>query len=201
MKRVACRAWLGCALSMLSFNPALADHPMQQVNHASAGWPLGTFVLANHHGAPFTQENLHGRWTLLLMENRHCGEPCEAALSALAGMFRRISQTEAIKSMQVVLVLPESHRIPPKRWGPYLERFDPRFIVTLGSPAMLQGLADDLGVALPRPADEALSSSISRSGTGSIWVIGPDGILRTELLPPFDVLQLTAEFMKVRARR
>jgi hypothetical protein len=32
-------------------------------------------------------------------------------------------------------------------------------------------------------------------------VIGPDGILRAELLPPYDVLLLTAEFMKIRSRR
>jgi hypothetical protein len=32
-------------------------------------------------------------------------------------------------------------------------------------------------------------------------VIGPDGILRAELSRFFDVLRLTAEFMKTRVRR
>lgn len=188
MKRVACLAWLGCTLGLGYATPALADRLPQQVNLEAAGWPLGDFALTDHRGAPFTQENLRGRWTLLLLEDSRCGAPCEAALSALAGLYRRIHATQAIQTMQVVLVLPDSHGYPPERLGPYLARFDPRFIGAYGSRATLRGLADDLGVA-------------RRSGAGSIWVIGPDGILRSELLPPFDVLLLTAEFMKTRSRR
>jgi len=79
------------------------------------------------------------------------------------------------------------------RMGQYLARFDPRFIGAVGSRPILQKLADDLSVAPPGLENEASS--------GSIWVIGPDAIRRTELLPPFDVLPLTAEFMRTRARR
>jgi len=195
MKRTLRLAWLCAALGLAHIAPALADHPLQRVNPAAAGWPLGPFALVDHHGAPFTRENLRGRWTLLLLGDSRCGEPCEAALSALAGMYRRIGQTQAIKTMQVVLISPDPQGDPPERLGQYLARFDPRFIGALGSRPSLRGLADDLGVARPGPAND------SRSGTGSIWVIGPDGILRSELLPPFDVLPLTAEFMRTRARR
>lgn len=200
MKRLTCLAWLVCALSLGPITPALAGRLPQKVNQASAGWPLGAFALTDHRGASFTEENLRGRWTLLLLEDG-CGAPCEAALSALAGLYRRINETQAIKTVQVVLVLPDAHGGPPERMGPYLARFDPRFIGAVGSDATLQRLADDLGLARPGPANVASSSSISHSGAGSIWVVGPDGIQRTELLPPFEVLQLTAEFMRVRARR
>jgi protein SCO1/2 len=201
MKRAACLAWLGCALSLGPLTPALADRLPQQVNPASAGWPLGAFTLTDHRGAPFTQENLRGRWTLLLLEDGRCGAPCEAALSALAGLYRRIHATQAIRTLQGVLILPEPHGGPPERLGQTLARFDPRFIGAHGSRAALQGLADDLGVALPGFASEASPGYVSHGGAGSIWVIGPDGILRAELLPPFDVLLLTAEFMKIRSRR
>jgi len=182
MKRAARLACLGCMLSLGAIAPAFADRLPQQVSEATAGWPVGNFVLTDHRGAPFTQENLLGRWTLLLLEDA-CGAPCETALSALAGVYRRISQTQAIRHMQVVLVSPNS---TPPEWKT-LARFDPRFIGAVGSRPALQGLADDLGVA--------------RAAPGSIWVIGPDGILRAELLPPFDVLLLTAELMKIRSRR
>lgn len=200
MKRVACLA-LCCALSAGSATPALADRLPQQVNRASAGWPVGDFALTDHRGVPFTQENLRGRWTLLLLEDSGCSAPCEAALSALAGLFRRIHATEAIRTMQVVLVASDPYGDPDAQPGQDLVRFDPRFIAAQGTRPTLQGLAHDLGVTLPGPANEAPSGRVSRSGAGSIWVIGPDGILRTELLPPFDVPLLTAEFMKIRARR
>jgi protein SCO1/2 len=192
MKWITRLVSLGCMLSLGSIAPAFADRLPQQVSEATAGWPVGNFVLTDHRGAPFTQENLLGRWTLLLLEDA-CGAPCEAALSALAGVYRRINQTEAIRHMQVVLVSPNS---TPPEWKT-LARFDPRFIGAVGSRPALQGLADDLGVGVPTHANAASA----RSAAGSIWVIGPDGILRAELLPPFDVLLLTAEFMKIRSRR
>lgn len=201
MKRAARVAWLGCTLSLGSLSPTLADRLPQQVNQAGAGWPIGDFALTDHRGAPFTQDNLRGRWTLLLLGDSRCGAPCEAALSALAGLYRRIHATQAIKTMQVVLASPDAQGDPPERLGQTLARFDPRFIAAAGSRPALQGLADDLGVTVPGHANAGASGSAFRNGAGSIWVIGPDGILRTELLPPFDVLQLTAEFMKIRSRR
>jgi len=201
MKRVACLAWLCCALSAGSATPSLAGRLPQQVNQASAGWPVGDFALTDHRGATFTQENLRGRWTLLLLEDSGCSTPCEAALSVLSGLYRRIHATAAIRTMQVVLVVSEPLGDPGAQPGQDLARFDPRFIGAQGAQPTLQGLAHDLGVALPGPANETSSGSVTRSGAGSIWVIGPDGILRAELLPPFDVQLLTAAFMKTRARR
>jgi protein SCO1 len=194
MKRAAFLVWLGCALGP-SLTPALAERLPQQVNRTGAGWPLGAFALTDHRGAPFTQENLLGRWTLLLLEDA-CGAPCEAALSALAGVYRRIHATQAIRTLQVVLVSPAPGS-PPDPVGQSLARFDPRFIAAVGSRPALQGLADDLGLMVPAYSNAA----VSPRGAGSIWVIGPDGILRAELLPPYDVLLLTAEFMKIRSRR
>jgi protein SCO1/2 len=185
MKRAACRAWLALSLGFAA--PAVADRLPQQVSLASAGWPLSDFALTDQHGAPFTLDNLRGRWTLLMLDPGRCGPPCEAALAALSGFFSRIATTQAIGTMQAVLVLP--HGKSPARMGQYLARFDPRFIGAQGSRRTVQGIADDLGVAFPY------------AGAGSIWLIGPDGIVRAELLPPFDVRLLTAEVMRTRSRR
>jgi protein SCO1/2 len=148
MRRAACLVWLGCAISLGYATPVLAGRLPQQVNLATAGWPLGDFVLTDHRGAPFTQENLRGRWTLLLLEYG-CGAPCEAALTALAGVYRRIDQTQAIRTMQVVLVLPTPDGDPPGRLGQSLARFDPRFIGAVGSRPILQGLADGVWSGFP----------------------------------------------------
>jgi protein SCO1/2 len=129
---------------------------------------------------------------LLLLGDSRCGAPCEAALSALAGLYRRIEQTQALQSMQVVMVAPASPGEPPERLAQYLAGFDPRFIGAQGEPRTLQALADDLGVGTAGLA--------SAASAGSIWLIGPDGSLRGEFLPPFDVRLLTAAFMKTRAR-
>jgi protein SCO1/2 len=201
MKRLLRLAWLCIVVSLGASTLALAERPLQRVNLTYTGWPLGPFSLVDHRGARFTLDNLHGYWTLLLLGDSRCGEPCEAALSALAGLYRRIGRTQAIQTMQVVLVSPDPHGDSPERLAQYLARFDPRFIGAVGSRHALQGLADDLGATLPGLACASSSGPASPGGSGSIWVIGPDAILRAELLPPFDVLPLTAELMRTRARR
>lgn len=198
MKRAAALAWL-CTLA-LGCTAALAERAPQRVNRASAGWPLGAFVLNDHRGLPFTEARLSGRWTLLLLGDRGCGTPCDAALTAVAGLIQRIRETRAVESVQVVMVSPAPGDEPARWLGPYLARFDPRFIGVHGPSSALQGLAADLGATLPDTQGEAPPPGGSPAA-GSIWVVGPDAILRGELLPPFDVRLLTAEFLKIRARR
>lgn len=190
-RQSAILAALCCLLGLGSASLALADHFQQKLDRAAAGWPLADFELTDQRGAPFTRDNLQGRWTLLLLENEPCEAPCEAALRALAGLFQRIQSTQAVRAMQVVLVSPQRDE-PPGKLGQYVESHDPRFLSARGPRATWQGLADDLGVA---------GGSRYRGTSGLIWLIGPDGIVRVQFLPPYNVPLLTAEVLKIRARR
>lgn len=178
--------------------PARADQaPAQRVSPAAAGWPIGDFALVDQHGDPFTQEGLRGRWTFLLLGDSRCGDPCTAALSALSGLYRRIAGTRALETTQVVFVSLDP-RDTATDLARYLAPFDPRFIGASGAAEVLAGLADELGVSSPsRPTSPA---SGTPSGDGSLWLIAPDGVIRARLLPPFEVVLLTAEYLKTRVR-
>jgi hypothetical protein len=39
------------------------------------------------------------------------------------------------------------------------------------------------------------------AGNGAMVLIGPDAVLRSEILPPYDPLLLTSEYMRIRSRR
>jgi protein SCO1 len=195
VNRNACLAWLCFTLGFAAMTPVLADPArLQQVDH-SAGWPLGPFTLVDHRDSDFTQANLQGRWTFLLLGDTRCGEPCVAALSALDGLYRRIGRTQAIKTTQVVFVSWDSDGDTPARLARYLEPYDPRFIGVTGASPTLDKLADDLGVPL-----SPTESADARGHLGSIWLIGPDGVIRVRFLPPYDVPLLTAEYLKTRLR-
>jgi protein SCO1 len=178
---------LGILTPAFAYSPPLPAH--QRVDHTAAGWPVGAFTLTDHRGGAFTQEHLNGHWTFVMLGNSRCGEPCGAALEALAGLFRRIGKTQAIRTTQVALISMDSQGDTPARLARYLEPYDPRFIGATGPWSTLERLADDLGVS-PTAADHV----------GSLWLIGPDGVVRVRFLPSHDVLLLTAEFLKIRAR-
>jgi protein SCO1 len=190
--------WLLAAGPIL---PALADYSeSQRVNLASKGWPVDSFTLVDQYGKAFTQERLQGHWTFVLFGDTHCAQPCAAALSALAAMHQRIAPTEAIKTTQVLFVSLDPRRDTPEILRRYLASIDERFIGATGSWETLKRLADDLGISLRDP-QQPESPADNASYAGSLQLIGPDGVVRAELLPPFDPLLLTSEYLRTRSRR
>jgi len=115
-------------------------------------------------------------------------------------MDQRIARAKAIKTTQVLFVSLDPERDTPENLRQYLASFDERFIGVTGSLQTLRGLTGDLGVSVPNPSKPA-SRVDNTSYAGSLVLIGPDGVVRAELLPPFDPLLLTAEYLKTRARR
>jgi protein SCO1/2 len=194
-----------CIVAVLSAAPALADHgSVQKHNRAAAGWPLPTFALVDHRGGPFTDRNLQGRWSFLLFGDLRCGEPCNAALAALRGMTERIARTQAVKQVQVVFISLDPERDEPSALRRYLSEFGAHFIVVTGPRATLQQLVEETGVGAgireTGGIEPAGALSAAPRYSGSLLLIGPDGVIRIEFLPPFDVKRLTAEFLKIRAR-
>jgi protein SCO1/2 len=188
----AINLWLFAAAPIL---PALAhDGESQRVNLASHGWPVDSFTLVDQYGNTFTQERLQGQWTFVLFGDTRCGQPCTEALAALVAMDHRIARAKAIKTTQVLFVSLDPQRDTPEVLRRYLTSFDDRFIGVSGSLETLKGLTADLGVSVPAPGVDKTSYD------GSLVLIGPDGVVREELLPPFDPLLLTAEYLKTRAR-
>jgi protein SCO1/2 len=170
-----------------------------QVRQSSAGWPIGAFSLLDQDGKPFVKESLEQRWTLLALGDSQCAGACAATLSALSGLLQRIAGTRAVQTTQVVLVSMKSEDTAADMRH-RLAAYDPRVIGVTGPPQELAGLADDLGASYPSLAGQASPPAGDLGHAGSVWLIGPDGVVRAELLPPFDVLSLTATYLKTRLR-
>ena len=178
-----------------------ADHvASQRVDRSNAFWPVDAFTLVDHRGQTLTHEHLQGHWTLVLFGDTRCADSCTAPLAALAGMYTRIARTEALKSTQVLFVSLDPQRDTPARLKQYLAPYDERFLGATGPTQTVNGLADALGATLPDDVQPVSSNHGRGRYNGSLFVIGPDGAVRAEFLPPFDPLQLTAAFLKTRAR-
>jgi protein SCO1 len=202
MKQYPLIAVVFCILGLESFTPAQADHGRsQRVNREFEAWPVGDFKLVDQHGKAFTAEQVQGRWTFILLGDTRCAELCKAPLSALAGMYQRIGATKSIGNTQVLFLSFDPEGDTPALLQKYLAPFDNRFIGATGPWPTLKRMADDLGVSARLPASPGLVSASNKSYHGALLLMGPDGTVRGEFLPPFDVLLLTAEYLKTRARR
>lgn len=192
--RSALAALLSIGLALTAAAGRSDDPPAQQVDLAPAGWPIGELALVDQIGRPVTQQALQGQWTFLLVTSDGCSEPCTAALAALAGLYRRIARSTALRTTQVIVVSLDPRQSPAELYG-HLVTHDPRFLAAGGSADAVAGLARDLGVAdFP-----AASPEVSESG--AMWLIDSDGVIRARLLPPYDVPRLTATYLRTRALR
>lgn len=177
---------IAAVLCATALPPVFAHHGNTQgVNREAAGWPVASFSLIDHEGRPFTERHLRGRWTFVLFGDTRCGARCDAPLAALAAMHRRIAGSDAIRTTQVLFVSLDPERDSPEMLRRHVASFDARFVAATGPRAALERLIDELDVA----------------GRGALALIGPDAVLRTELLPPYDPLLLTSEYMRTRSRR
>lgn len=177
---------------------AAADEvPPQHIDDSLAGWPLAALTLLDQHGAPFTNERLQGKWTFVLIGDTQCGTPCTTALEALAGLSARIAGTAKIPQVLFISLAPE--RDTPPVLAAHLRPYDPHFIGTSGAPATLAPLLEDL-----HPELASAHATGVRPDTpgyrGSLFLVGPDGALRGEFHPPFDVPRFTATYLKLRLR-
>lgn len=179
------------------FSPALAER--QRVARINGGWPIDDFTLIDQHGKAFTREHLRGRWTLVLFGDTRCGEHCTAVLSALEGMCQRIAPTQKLKTTQVLFVSLGADT--PERLQQYLASFNDRFIGASGPSATVARLADDLGVAETLPEPSGASGTRAGDYPGVLSLVDPDGVVWGQFLPPFDVMLLTARYLKTRVGR
>ncbi|MGO4302375.1 SCO family protein [Cupriavidus sp. RAF12] len=185
-----------CLCAILLPLLAQASHnATQQTDMSSGGWPVGAFSLTDQHGRPFTQAQLQDRWTLVLLGDTHCGEPCSKALTALTGLYQRISTTQKLATTQVLFISLDPRRDNPEALRRYLAPYDARFVGATGSAETLAGLIDDLG------AKPGVPPTANAPYPGSLILIGPDGTVRGQFLPPFDVPLLTAAYLKARVRK
>lgn len=173
-------------LAVLALPAAFAHHGRTQgVNRESAGWPIASLALVDHEGNSFTELRLKGCWTFVLLGDTRCGARCDAALAALAAMYRRIANADAIRTTQVLFVSLDPERDTPERLRLHVASFDARFVGATGSRASLHRLMDEMDI----------------TERGALVLVGPDFVVRSEFLPPYDPLLLTAEYLRTRSRR
>jgi protein SCO1/2 len=158
----------------------------QRANRVLDGWPIEPFTLVDQHGRKVTRDTLLGQWTFVLLGDSRCAEPCTGALTALTGLSKRIEQSDAILNTRVLFVSVDPERDTQARLKGFIARYDKHFVAATGTHKTLAQLSDDLG---------------SKPSAGALVLVGPDGALRAEYLPPFDVKRLTADYLKTRLRR
>jgi protein SCO1/2 len=152
---------------------------------------LPDVALVDQTGQPLRVAALDGRFSLLIVGDTQCGEPCAAALGVLAGARADVAARAREAAPQLVFLSADPERDTPAAIRAYLAAFDPAF---LGVTAR----ASDLDTLLA-----ALGAGAGRAAAGpstTVYFIGPAAELIARADSPYDAKTLAADYLKVRGR-
>lgn len=172
------------ALALLNAGCGQSDREIVALEHAQAldpPWPIEAFELVDHAGAPFSRNDLVGRWTLLFSGFTHCPDICPATLGILHAAQQDLETTE---NLQTVFVSVDPARDTPERLAEYLAWFDDDWIGLTGDRIQLDRLLDSLQMAYVRvPAG---NGQYTMDHATAVALIDPQGRMTAFWRAPLD---------------
>ena len=141
------------------------------------------FQLTDHHGQPFTQENLKGKWTLIFFGFTHCPDICPTTMATVARMYAALDEDER-ENLQVLLISLDPERDTPEQLAKYVPYFNSDFIGVSGNQHVLLKLATELNVAFSKVDLDNGDYTIDHSG--NLVLINPYGHYHGFMKPPFE---------------
>ncbi|WP_413718698.1 SCO family protein [Silicimonas sp. MF1-12-2] len=183
------RKILACLLAFAA-TPVLA-----QVQGVMLDEPLSLpdFEFTNELGEHFADEDLKGRWTLIMFGFLSCPDVCPFTLGNLEAAVAETGMRVGPDSVPRVVFLSVDPARDAEVVSEYAKYFHPDFTSFTGERDQIDGLieATDSFYRLMKP-DHTGYYEVQHSS--SVSVIAPDGTLRAKLQPPFDP-GMTAEFL------
>lgn len=165
---------------------------LQHARVADPPWTIGAFELVDHTGAPFSREDLEGRWTLLFSGFTHCPDVCPATLGVLRAAQRGLDPTE---SLRTIFVSVDPERDTPERLADYLAWFDEDWIGLTGERDQLDRLLGSLQMAHVRVPTGYGEYTFDHAT--AVALIDPQGRMAAYWRPPFDTSMLREDLARL----
>ena len=154
--------WLASTSATAETNQSEKDAPK-----TITGWRL-----TDHQGRPVREQDLRGRFKLMVFGYTFCPDVCPTALGDISTVMDRLGD-------QARFVIPVFVTIDPRRDTPpvlaeYVANFHPRTIGLTGTEAQIKSVREAFGVvSVPGPADKDGSYFVAHSALK--YLVGPGG--------------------------
>ncbi len=173
----------------------LSSPAMAQVQGIELDKPelIPTFILSDKAGNTFTDQDLKDQWTILMFGFNSCPDVCPFTLGNLEAAIAETAvrvRPDSVPQVVYISVDPARDRDVVSDYAKY---FHPDFLGVTGEQAQIDVLinaTDSFYRFMPAKAD----GSYEVQHSAAVSVVGPDGMLRAKLQPPFDPGK-TAEFL------
>ena len=161
---------------------------------------LPDFLLEDHHGKVFTNENLRGKWSFVFFGYTHCPDICPTTLALLNQVDEILKKEKGIILPQTIFISVDQERDSMEQLAEYVPYFNPEFIGVRGSLQQLQALTTPLGIAFGQEGNEEgddESEDYEVYHSARILLVDPEARLKALLSSPHDVNQIVSDYIKI----
>ena len=144
----------------------------------------GEFSLIDHHGSPFTREDLIDQWTLIFFGFTHCPDVCPTTMADLAELKAQLVGTEA-SDARVVMLSVDPARDTPERLAQYVPYFHADFIGVTGDFADILSFAQRLNAPFRKVSEPDGAYQMEHSA--NVMLMNPRGDYHGFFRAPLDI--------------
>lgn len=148
--------------------------------------PLPDFRLTDHHGQPFTQHDLKGRWHLISYGFTHCPDICPTTLFELADFRRQLEKHGQYTDLQILFYTIDPERDTFTQLADYVPWFHDTFIgLRAGDPTQADLFQTSLGLtARVTPSNDPAEYQVAHGMR--LYLLDSQGQYRASLEPTRD---------------
>lgn len=144
----------------------------------------GEFSLIDHHGSPFTREDLIDQWTLIFFGFTHCPDICPTTMAELAELKAQLVGTEA-SDARVVMLSVDPARDTPERLAQYASYFHTDFIGVTGDFTDILSFAQRLNAPFRKVSEPDGAYQMEHSA--NVILMNPHGDYHGFFRAPLDI--------------
>lgn len=158
------------------------------------------FNLRDHHGKPFSNNQLKGRWTILFFGYTHCPDVCPTALAMLENMLTRLnSNPQAAQDLKVVFISIDPNRDTLEILRDYVPYFHKDFLGVTGTSEQIQTLSKQLKVSYHLTSEIDNEGNYDVSHTSAFFLIDPQSRFTALFQSQFhDPAKMAAAFSSIK---
>lgn len=151
--------------------------------------PVAAFDLQDADGEVFTQKQLTGKWSLILLGFTHCPDICPFTLQNLAHVRREMStRVSPARLPQIVFVGVDPDRDRPVL-GDYVRHFDDSIVGITGQWPEIKKLVEGLDGFVRISGKERDANAYDVRHSAVISLVSPEGKLIAGINPPLQPKQ------------
>jgi len=158
--------------------------------------PLPKFVLEDHRGKAFTNENLRGQWSFVFFGYTHCPDVCPTTLALLNQVDQVLKKETEDKIPKTIFISVDPERDTVAQLAEYVTYFNSEFTGVTGSLENLQVLTKSLGIAFGKEGDTE-SAEYEVFHSARIMLIDPEVKLKALFSFPHDVITIVDDYIKI----